>query len=67
MSDAENGTYTIDGSRITLVPQKRSKAKARPDIVATLLGNELRASYVLRMSSSSQRIALVLRRDPRYW
>ncbi|HET9636069.1 MAG TPA: hypothetical protein VFP26_09095 [Gemmatimonadaceae bacterium] len=67
MSDSEKGTYTIEGSRVTLVPQKRSKGKSRPSIVAVWSGDELRASYVLRTSGASERIALVLHRDSRYW
>jgi hypothetical protein len=67
MSDSEKGTYSFDGIRITLVPEKRRNGQSRPNIVAVLSGDELSASYVLRTNGSPQRIALLLHRDPRYW
>jgi hypothetical protein len=67
MSDSETGTYTISGDRILLTPEKKSGAKSRAPISATIAGEEIKATYMLQNVASNQRVALVLRRDATYW
>ena len=67
MSDSETGTYTIRLNKIVLTPQKKSGAKSRPPISATIAGDEINATYMLENGGLSQRVVLVLRRDSSYW
>jgi hypothetical protein len=67
MSDSETGTYTVSRDKIVLNPEKKSGAKSRAPIAATIAGEEIRATYMLEDGASNQRIALVLRRDASYW
>jgi hypothetical protein len=67
MSDSESGTYTLKANQLTLTPTKKKGAKNRPVIAASIAGEEIRASYVLRNAGSAERVSLVLRRDASYW
>src|SRR5450759_3206154 len=67
MSDSETGTYTIRLDRIVLTPDKKSGARSRAPISATIAGDEIKANYALQNAGSSQRVVLVLRRDASYW
>lgn len=67
MSDSETGIYTIRLNKIVLTPQKKSGAKSRPPISATIAGDEINATYMLENGGLSQRVVLVLRRDSSYW
>jgi hypothetical protein len=66
LSESETGTYAIKANRLTLVPTKKKGARSRPTIIATISGEEIRASYTLR-DVSAERVALVLRRDASFW
>ena len=50
-----------------LTPLKKKKAGSRPQITATIAGDEIRASYLLQSGASSQRVTLVLHRDASFW
>jgi len=67
MSDSESGIYTVRANQLTLTPTKKEGANKRPAIAASISGAEIRASYVLRNAGISERVTLVLRRDPSYW
>ena len=67
MSESQSGTYTINRDRILLTPEKKSRARSRAPIPATIVGTDIRATYMLENDRSNQRITLVLRRDPSYW
>jgi hypothetical protein len=67
LSESERGTYAIRANQLMLVPAKRKSARSRPTIVATISGEEVRASYLLQNGSAQERVALVLRRDASYW
>lgn len=67
MSDSETGTYTIRLDKIVLTPEKKSGARSRARISATIAGEEIRATYMLRNVGSNRRVTLVLRRDASYW
>ena len=67
MSDSETGTYISQSGQLTLTPTKRKGKKARPTITATIIGEEIRASYVLDSGGTQQRVTLVMQRDARYW
>jgi hypothetical protein len=67
MSDSETGSYTIRLNKIVLTPQKKSGAKSRHPISATIAGDEIDATYMLQNGGLSQRVNLVLRRDSSYW
>jgi hypothetical protein len=68
MSESEVGTYTINKNRITLVPAKKKTSRAsHKTILATLSGDEIKASYVLQSGSTQERVTLVLARDASYW
>jgi hypothetical protein len=66
-SDSESGTFTMKGNQLTLTPTKKKGAKNHPAIVASIAGEEIRASYLLRNAGTSERVTLVLRRDASYW
>ena len=67
MSDSETGTYTMRLDKIVLTPDKKSGARSRAPISATIAGDEIKANYTLQNAGSSQRVVLVLRRDASYW
>lgn len=67
LSDSEKGTYTLNTHGLMLTPAKRDGARSRPNIPATLTGDEISASYVLSDRTLRHRVVLVLRRDPRFW
>ena len=67
LSDSEKGTYTIDRKGLLLTPAKKAGAHSRPNIAATLKGDEISASYVLMDRTLRHRVSLVLRRDPSFW
>jgi hypothetical protein len=67
LSESEGGTYTVKAGQLMLVPTRKKGARSRPTIVATISGEEIRASYLLADGSARERVALVLRRDPSYW
>jgi hypothetical protein len=67
MSASESGTYTIRGDTILLTPRNKKGTRSRAPISATIGGELIKADYLLRDAGSSQRVALVLRRDASYW
>jgi hypothetical protein len=67
LSDSETGTYRVDGGKLLLSPAKKAKERSRPNIAATLVGEELRASYVLMNGTLPYRVTLVFRRDASFW
>ena len=67
MSDSESGTYTSQSGHLTLTPTKKKGKKARPTITATIVGGEIRASYVLDSGGTQQRVTLLMERDASYW
>lgn len=67
LSESETGTYTIDANRLTLVPARKKGGRSNPTVVATVSGDEIRATYLLQNGSARERVALVLRRDASYW
>lgn len=66
-SDSESGTFEVRAGRMILTPLKKKKAGSRPQITATIAGDEIRASYLLQSGASSQRVTLVLHRDASFW
>jgi hypothetical protein len=67
LSESEAGTYTLKDHQLILVPSRKERTRSRPTIAATISGEEIRASYLLKNGSASGRVALVLRRDESYW
>ena len=67
LSDSESGTYKLEMGKLILTPMKKSGAKARPAIAATIEGQEITASYVLQSGGTQQRVMLTLERDPSFW
>jgi hypothetical protein len=67
MSDSETGNYSIRQDRIVLTPEKKSGAKSRSPISATIAGEEITVTYMLQNGASNQRVTLLLRRDASYW
>ena len=67
LAESETGTYTVKANQLMLVPTKKKGARSRPTIVATISGEEIRASYLLENGSAKERVMLVLRRDASYW
>ena len=67
MSDSESGTYTSQAGQLTLTPTKKKGKKARPTITATIVGGEIRASYLLDSGGTQQRVTLLMQRDASYW
>jgi hypothetical protein len=67
LSDSETGTYKVQNGEMILTPMKKKGNKSRPPITATIVGEEIRASYVLQTGTSEQKVILILRRDPSYW
>jgi hypothetical protein len=67
LSDSESGTYEVRAGSILLVPTKKAGAKARAPITATLVGEEIKASYLLADRTMNERVTLTLRRDASYW
>ena len=67
LSESETGTYTIDANRLTLMPARKTGRRSNPTVVATISGDEIRATYLLQNGSTRERVALVLRRDESYW
>jgi hypothetical protein len=67
MSESESGTFKVQAGNIVLTPAKKTGRKARPSITATIVGDEISASYLLQSGGSQQRVTLALRRDASYW
>jgi hypothetical protein len=67
MSDSESGRFTVRAGNLVLTPNSKNGNGSRPPISATIVGDEIRAAYVLQSGGSQQRITLILRRDPSYW
>jgi hypothetical protein len=67
MSDSEKGTYTLKSGKLILTPEQKKGDRSRPTIAATISGDEISASYLLRDASAHERVTLVLRRDASYW
>jgi hypothetical protein len=67
MSESETGTFSLEAGSIVLTPSRKSGGARRPTIAATIVGDEIRAAYLLRSGGTEQRVTLVLRRDARYW
>ena len=65
LSDSEAGTYSLSGGHLLLTPTKKKGERKRPAIAADLLGEEIRASYLLE--DTDERVTLVLRRDTTFW
>lgn len=67
MSDSETGTYSVRRDTIMLTPRKKSGSPSRAPFTASIVGEEIRANYLLEDAGSRQRVVLVLRRDASYW
>ena len=67
LSDSESGTYKLEMGKLILTPMKKSGAKARPPIAATIAGKEIRASYLLQSGGTQQLVMLTLERDASFW
>jgi hypothetical protein len=67
MSDSETGTYSFKAGNLVMTPGRKAGSKRRPPISATISGEEIRASYLLKNAGSNQPVTLVLRRDASYW
>ena len=67
MAESETGTFTIRAASIVLMPVRKSGRKSPTSITATLIGDQIRASYVLENGVTAQRVTLTLRRDASYW
>jgi hypothetical protein len=67
MSDSETGTYTVRRDTIMLTPRKKGGTRSRAPFTASIVGEEIRANYLLEDAGSRQRVILVLRRDASYW
>jgi hypothetical protein len=58
----------MNKNQLTLVPAKKKTSRAsHKTILATLTGDEIKASYVLQSGSTQERVTLVLARDASYW
>jgi hypothetical protein len=66
-SESESGTFEVRAGRMKLTPAKTKKGRSRPQITATIVGDEIRASYMLQNGASSQRLTLILHRDASFW
>jgi hypothetical protein len=67
ISESETGTYVLNKHELLFTPAKKEGARRRPTIPATIVGDEIRASYLLQNGSVEKRIILVLRRDASFW
>ena len=67
MSESESGTFKAQAGNIVFTPTKKGGRKSATSISATIVGDEIRASYVLQSGGSQQRVSLTLRRDASYW
>jgi hypothetical protein len=67
LSDSESGTYKLERGEMILTPERKKGTKARPTIAATIVGQEITASYVLQSGSTQRRVTLMLRRDASFW
>lgn len=67
MSDSETGTFKVRAGNIVLTPTKKSGRKSRPSITATIMGDEIKASYLLQSGGTQQKVTLTLRRDASFW
>jgi len=68
LSESETGTYTINKTQLTLIPARKKTSRAsHKTILATLSGDEIKASYVLQSGSTQERVTLVLAKDASYW
>jgi hypothetical protein len=67
LSESESGTYKVKSNQLVLLPNTKKGVKRRPTVVATISGDEIRATYVLQNGSASERVALVLWRDATFW
>ena len=67
MSDSETGMYTVAGAHILLTPRKKTTDRSRSPFSGTIAGEEIRAAYLLQSGGTSERVTLVLRRDPSFW
>jgi hypothetical protein len=67
MSDSESGTYINSKGRLLFTPIKKKGSRARSSIAATIVGDEIRATYLLQDATMRQPITLELRRDASFW
>jgi hypothetical protein len=67
LSHSETGTYRIKGDTILFTARKKGGAPSHAPIPASILGEEIKASYTLSDAGLNQRVFLVLRRDASYW
>lgn len=67
MSESESGTFKAQAGNLVFTPTKKGGRKSVTSISATIIGDEIRASYVLRSGGSEQRVSLTLKRDASYW
>ena len=67
MAESETGTFTMRAGSIVLTPARKSGRNSPRSITATLVGDQISASYVLENGASAQRVTLTLRRDANYW
>lgn len=67
LSESETGTYSFRRDSLVLSPARKGGARSRPSIAATLIGDEIKASYLLTDRTLHRRVTLVLRRDPSFW
>jgi hypothetical protein len=66
-SESESGTFKARAGNIVFTPTRKGGRKAATSISATIVGDEIRASYVLQSGGSQQRVSLTLKRDASYW
>jgi hypothetical protein len=57
----------LNKGQLILTPAKKKGTKPRPAIQATIVGDDISASYVLQNGGSPERITLALRRDANFW
>lgn len=67
LSESETGTYRFHRDSLLLSPAGKDGARSRPSIAATLIGDEIKASYLLTDETLHRRVTLVLRRDLSFW
>jgi len=67
LSDSETGTFQVQAGRLILTPTKKKGRRSRPPVTATILGDDIKATYLLENGSSQQRVSLTLRRDASFW
>ena len=67
LSDSETGTYKVQMGKMILTPARKQGSKSRAPITATIVGDEIRAAYLLQNGTSPQLVTLILRRDPSFW